>query len=147
MKKPKLIIRILAILIVAVSLCALISYYIKAELINNTIMIMCDSSLNALKSSINEKEELSKEVSETLAKSDELSKAILAKNEDKINTTLMKLLYENRFDVEHITITDADGNVILRSYNDEKGDSVINQVNISEALKGNITTTISEGPF
>lgn len=147
MKKlgSKLIISILAMLIVAVSLCALISYYSNAELINNTLMVMCDSSLNALKSSINEKEELSKEVSETLAKSDELSKAILAKNEDKINTTLMKLLYENRFDVEYITITDDEGYVILRSFNDKKGDSIINQDNISEALKGNITTTIAEG--
>ena len=59
----------------------------------------------------------------------------------------MKLLYENRFDVEYITITDDEGYVILRSYNDKKGDSIINQVNISEALKEILQQPSLKEPF
>jgi len=147
MKKigTKLTVRILLMLTVAVLLCTFISYFNNEKIMDDTLNDLCDNSLNVLELSIAGQEEQSKTIAETLAKDDELSKAISANNSERISKTLSELVYENRFNVEYITITDADGNVILRSYNDEKGDSIINQSNVSEALKGNITTVTAEG--
>ena len=147
MKKigTKLTVRILLMLTVAVLLCTSISCFNNEKLMDDTLNDLCDNSLNVLELSIAGQEEQSKVIAETLSKDDELSKAISANNSERISKVLSELVFENRFNVKYITITDADGNVILRSYNDETGDSIINQSNVSEALKGNITTVTAEG--
>ncbi len=147
MKKlgTKLTVRVLLMLTIAVLLCTAISYFSNKKLMDDTLNDLCDNSLNVLDLTIANQGAQSKTIAETLSKDDELSKAISANNSEGVSKILSELVYENRFNVEYITITDADGNVILRSYNDEKGDSIINQSNVSEALKGNITTVTAEG--
>lgn len=47
--------------------------------------------------------------------------------------------------VDFITVTDSQGNVIARTHSDKAGDSVVNQTNISMALSGETTTHIDIG--
>ncbi len=47
--------------------------------------------------------------------------------------------------VEFITVTDAKGIVIARSHSDKRGDSVLDQFNVEEGLKGKTSFGIEEG--
>jgi methyl-accepting chemotaxis protein len=44
-----------------------------------------------------------------------------------------------------ITIADKSGNVVARGHSDQKGDSVINQINVKKALSGEVSTGIEAG--
>jgi methyl-accepting chemotaxis protein len=44
-----------------------------------------------------------------------------------------------------ITIADKNGNVLARGHSDQKGDSVLNQVNVKKALAGEVSTGVEEG--
>lgn len=147
MKKigTKLTVRILLMLTVAVLLSSSINYLSSTRTIDRVLGDLCDNSLNILDVTVTNYIPKSKEIAETLGRSDELSKAISLKDSEKIEKIMSELVYENKFDVEYITITDTNGDVIVRSYNDEKGDSILNQSNVSEAIKGNVTTVIAPG--
>lgn len=66
------------------------------------------------------------------------------KNSDKILESLKSALANS--DIEFVTVTDEKGNVLARTHAPEKkGDSVLNQTNVKNALEGKINSQIEEG--
>ncbi|MDR1194674.1 MAG: methyl-accepting chemotaxis protein [Peptococcaceae bacterium] len=54
--------------------------------------------------------------------------------------------FDERMDIEFVTVADAEGTVLARSHEpDNFGDSVINQKNVAAALTGSAYTTIEQG--
>jgi methyl-accepting chemotaxis protein len=51
----------------------------------------------------------------------------------------------DRESLDFVTISDKDGNVIVRSHSDKKGDSVANQTNVRKALAGEASVGLEEG--
>lgn len=73
-----------------------------------------------------------------------VTKAIEEKNSDKILNDLKDILKESN--VEFVTVTDEKGNVLARTHEpDKKGDNVLNQVNVKNALEGKANSQVESG--
>ncbi|WP_415518145.1 MAG: methyl-accepting chemotaxis protein [Desulfovibrio aminophilus] len=53
--------------------------------------------------------------------------------------------YMKRHGAEFITVADTEGNVVIRAHSEKKGDSVLKQVNVQKALKGELNVGIEPG--
>ena len=74
--------------------------------------------------------------------SPDIINSILNEDEELLRNTL----YNYREDMDVITLCDADGNVLMRTHNDQKGDNVMSQKALSVALKtGMGVATIEKG--
>ncbi|MDR1705337.1 MAG: methyl-accepting chemotaxis protein [Clostridiales bacterium] len=74
----------------------------------------------------------------------DISVAIKTNNREKLQELLLATL--NTYGVTYYTVADAEGNVILRSYDfDNYGDSVLSQQNVKDALEGKYSTYIESG--
>ncbi|GEA31993.1 methyl-accepting chemotaxis protein [Clostridium diolis] len=79
-----------------------------------------------------------------LALNPRIIKGIENKDSQEIFNDLKDILKD--LDVEFVTITDEKGNVIIRSYEpDKKGDSILNQANVRNALAGKLNSQVESG--
>ena len=70
--------------------------------------------------------------------------AVERKDTDKI-LTVMKTVTQNS-DIEFITITDEKGIVLARTHEpSKKGDSVLSQTNVRQALSGKVNSQVGKG--
>ena len=79
-----------------------------------------------------------------LAVNPDIARAVEAKDTAQVLAITGRILKDNSID--SVTISDNNGVVIARLHEPaKKGDSVTNQKNVSEALKGNVTAAIEQG--
>ena len=70
--------------------------------------------------------------------------AVADRDKDGIISAIMSSGFSHY--VDFFTVTDAEGIVLARTHEHEKfGDSVVNQMNVREAINGNVRTYIEEG--
>lgn len=72
-----------------------------------------------------------------------VAKAVEEKNDDAILAILKPLAKVNNLDF--VTVADAAGNVIVRTHEDKKGDSVASQKNVQLALQGEASSFVESG--
>ncbi|MCL2254499.1 MAG: methyl-accepting chemotaxis protein, partial [Lachnospiraceae bacterium] len=113
---------------------------------NMIIQLTAKEAAAANVSLIKEIETLQKEClsrAKIIAYSNDVIDAILSNDSELLKEKLM--LYGSD-DLDVVTICDADGNVIVRMHNDQKGDSILNQKAIAETLKtGNAYSSVERG--
>ena len=79
-----------------------------------------------------------------LAENPEVAKAVEAKDSAAVLAIMQRICKD--IPVDSITISDQKGIVIARTHDPgKKGDSVLGQNNVREALKGNVTTGVESG--
>ena len=79
-----------------------------------------------------------------LAANPDVARAVEARDTAQVLAVMGRILKDNPID--SVTISDANGVVIARLHEpNKKGDSVTNQMNVREALKGNVTAAVESG--
>lgn len=97
-----------------------------------------------LNEKITELKKESMDVGTQLSLNPVVTKAIEEKNSDKILNDLKDILKGSS--VEFVTVTDEKGNVLARTHEpDKKGDNVLNQVNVKNALQGKVNSQVEAG--
>lgn len=97
-----------------------------------------------LNDKITELKKESMDVGTQLSLNPVVTKAIEEKNSDKILNNLKDILKGSN--VEFVTVTDEKGNVLARTHEpDKKGDNVLNQLNVKNALKGKVNSQVEAG--
>lgn len=97
-----------------------------------------------LNEKITELKKESMDVGTQLSLNPVVTKAIEEKNSDKILNDLKDILKESN--VEFVTVTDEKGNVIVRTHEpDKKGDNVLNQLNVKNAIQGKANSQVEAG--
>ena len=110
------------------------------RLITNMLTESCETGVETLSEKI---EELKKEtvfIGNSIAGNSQFRQALNKKDEN-----LLKQLCQQQIEQSYVNamiITDSLGNVILRTYNEQKGDNISSQESISEAMKGTIFTSV-----
>ena len=85
-----------------------------------------------------------KEKAVLLAANQDVVKAVEARDTEQVLQVMSRLLKD--IPIDSVTISDANGVVIARTHEPaKKGDKVINQKNVSEAIKGNVTSATESG--
>ncbi len=102
-------------------------------------------ALNNMQSIIEDEEIDSKKAAAGIAKNADVILAVSNKNSSQLKAAVLQAIEESELDVDFVTVTDTQGVVIARTHSDKTGDSIINQKNISLALKGETTTHIDLG--
>lgn len=121
-----------------------ISRTIIQNVLNSDIKISTEEKADAYGELIEEKKITAVNNIKWLEGSNRLIKAVQQNNREDI-IELGKQAMSN-FEMDYFVITDTNGNVIARAHEPEKfGDSIIKQVNIEKALKGETTVGIEEG--
>ncbi len=147
MKKigSKLVVFIMITLAVAVSSSSLIIYLGMKNVIDESTLNQCKSSILVLKDKIDKMGEDSKTISETLATDEGLIKEVEAKSWTGVRSSLTEAIKLHGFNATNVTVTDEKGTVIARMHDDKKDDSVTNQSNVADAILGKTTTVIAPG--
>ena len=78
-----------------------------------------------------------------IVRRDDFQKAVAEKNIAVLDPILKEM--DERSPIDMITLSDAEGNVILRSHSDRKGDSVARQLNVRRSHEGKPLTVGYEG--
>ncbi len=93
---------------------------------------------------INELKDDSLKIANQLAINPTVIKAVETKDTQKILNDLKPIVESCK--IEFITVTDENGDVLARTHEPEKkGDNVLNQENVQDALKGNANSKIESG--
>lgn len=97
-----------------------------------------------LSDKINELKNESMNIGNQLSFNSTVIKLVEEKNSDELLNEL-KIILKNS-NVEFVTVTDEKGNVIVRTHEpDKKGDSVINQANVKNAILGKSNSQVESG--
>ncbi|MFT8348481.1 methyl-accepting chemotaxis protein [Clostridium saccharoperbutylacetonicum] len=97
-----------------------------------------------LSDKINELKNESMNIGTQLSFNSTVIKLVEEKNSDKLLNELKIILTNSN--VEFVTVTDEKGNVIVRTHEpDKKGDSVINQANVKNAISGKANSQVEGG--
>ncbi|WP_459479482.1 methyl-accepting chemotaxis protein [Clostridium saccharoperbutylacetonicum] len=97
-----------------------------------------------LSDKINELKNESMNIGTQLSFNSTVIKLVEEKNSDELLNEL-KIILKNS-NVEFVTVTDEKGNVIVRTHEpDKKGDSVINQANVKNAILGKSNSQVESG--
>ena len=85
-----------------------------------------------------------KEKAVLLAANQDVVKAVEARDTEQVLQVMSRLLKD--ITIDSVTISDNNGVVIARTHEPaKKGDKIINQKNVSEAIKGNVTSAVEPG--
>lgn len=116
---------------------------IKNEL-NSNIKMTTEEKSKSLEYIIDEKKGRAVNAVKWFENSEVLIKAISENNREDIIALGKKAI--NNFGLDYWVVTDINGKVIARAHEPDKfGDSIINQANIQNAIKGDTTVGIEEG--
>lgn len=101
-------------------------------------------SIKVFEGKITDMKKSSLSMGEQLALNPDVISAVNSKDTEAILKTLEPLVSNS--DMDFITVTDEKGIALARTHDKEKkGDSVINQLNVKEALKGNANFQVESG--
>lgn len=80
-----------------------------------------------------------------MAAYNEVSEAVENKSSNDVKRAVEKVISDSELSVDFVTVTDKTGTVIVRTHSEKKGDSVLKQLNVSDALNGKVTSQIEQG--
>ncbi len=142
--KTKLIAFVCVLLtVISVSVLGSVLYFVT-DYVDSTVAIQASSGVAGLHNLLEESKKEMKSQAVLLAAHPEVVKAVESKDTAQVLAVMTRILKDNPID--SVTISDEKGIVIARTHEPgKKGDSVANQVNVREALKGNATAGIEPG--
>lgn len=137
---------ITAIGIVLTTTVALFTTYAKLSgLVDISIQDHVEDFMETFKVTIDGLLEDTKTAATNLSGYEKVVKALEDNNTDELYNSVDYYYKLSCMKTDNITITDEKGTVIMRYYNDEKGDSMAELDYIKKAMNGELTSDISEG--
>ncbi|MGN0607482.1 MAG: methyl-accepting chemotaxis protein [Oscillospiraceae bacterium] len=121
------------------------TYENLSKISKNLMLSHCEESIFRLESKFDDMLESAEKISVGLAEYSQLVEAVESGNEDKIYDAVEEYCSINHSDTEYITILDDKGTVIMRYYDDEKGDSMAEHSYIKTALSGTTSSAVETG--
>lgn len=142
--KTKLIVFI-CVLLTSISLSVLGSVlYFVTDYVDSTVAIQASSGVAGLHNLLEESKKEMKSQAVLLASHPEVAKTVEIKDTAQLLAVMTRILKDTPID--SVTISDEKGIVLARTHEPgKKGDSIANQINVREALKGNATAGIEPG--
>lgn len=132
--------------ILATTTSAVLTMFIGNQIIINDILEAdTHTALDALIEKTENDKLKATDLVQSLASDNLLREAILAGDHDEIVESMKVSSSNFSSNTDFIIVLDADGNVLARNYNNEYGDSLINQHSISEAMTGKTASYIESG--
>ncbi len=102
-------------------------------------------AMNAITYKTDKMKSSSLEYTKKMSTSTEFINAVEVRDKEKIVKLAKEILMDMGGDTDFITITDTEGNVIVRAHSDKAGDSLFSQKNIKLALSGSSVSCIEKG--
>ncbi|AQS59585.1 methyl-accepting chemotaxis protein [Desulforamulus ferrireducens] len=142
--KNKLTIFIILIVLLAVALTVGPTTYICSNITKNILLDHSKEGMEGLAKTIEDRRNQATLQASLLAEYPGVAQAMEEKNADRLLTILTPLVKASGLDF--VTVADTEGNVIIRTHEPEKkGDSVLNQMSVQMALKGETSSFIEPG--
>ncbi len=132
------------IIVVAVVVILITATIIFSGFMDENISSAIETYSNVTDNAFNDLWGASKTSANLLAGDDEMQAALAGGDREAVLKRAQEL--QKQGEVGFVTITDADGDVLVRTHNTEKyGDSVAKQKNVAAALQGDEITTVEPG--
>ncbi len=141
--KTKLISSMVVLTLLAIVATLVPALYLLTEYNNEITTEQVNESMKGLTTTLEDYKENALNFGAVMASNPNVIKAIKNKDADAILNDVAPLLKKAKIDFA--TITDETGKVIVRTHETTKGDSVVKQDNVKNALKGNAFSAIESG--
>lgn len=149
MKKQKIGSKLITMSVVSVFAASTVvfaaTYHNLSKVSKNLMTSHCEESIFRLEAKLDNMLSASEKMAEGLAEYPDLISAVDSGNEDKIYDAVDSYYHLSRSDTEYMTILDDKGTVIMRYYDDKKGDSMAEHSYIKNALAGTSSSAIETG--
>ena len=132
-------------MVLAALVSSMFIFFSIKSVLDDSLLTQCNTALRVLNSRTQTLSEETKLIAETLSADAYVIASVIKKDWTSVRNALDRAMTTNGFKIRNITVTDDAGIVIARLHSDDQGDSVINQPNVSGALKGETTSIISKG--
>jgi len=141
--KAKLILFTVLLTLVAIVATLAPALYLLTEYNNDIATEQVNTSMTGLTATLEDYKQNSLNFGAIMASHPAVIKAIKDKDADAVLLEMVPLLKQAKIDFA--TITDETGRVIVRTHEPKRGDSVLNQDNVKNALKGTAFSAIESG--
>lgn len=141
--KGKLILFAVLLTLMAIATTLASALYLLTEYNNDIATEQVKESMQGLIATLEDYKHNALNFGSVMASHPGVIKAIKAKDADAVLQELGPLL--KRANIDFATITDETGKVIVRTHEQKKGDSVVNQANVKNALSGTAFAAIEPG--
>ncbi|WP_378956521.1 methyl-accepting chemotaxis protein [Pelosinus sp. sgz500959] len=141
--KAKLILFTVSLTLLAIVATLVPALYLLTEYNNNVATEQVKESMNGLTTTLEDYKKNSLNFGAVIASHPGVIKGIKTKDADTVLQEIVPLL--KRANIDFATITDETGKVIVRTHEKTKGDSVVNQANVKNALTGTAFAAIESG--
>ena len=143
--RSKLVVFVVALLVVVAGATLGAVLYFFTDYADSSAKEQARSGVEGLHNLLEESKNDMKAKAVMLAANPDVARAVEARDTAQVLAIMEKILKEAPID--SVSISDNQGVVIARVHEpSKKGDSIAKQKNVSEALKGNVTSAIEPGP-
>ena len=143
--RSKLVVFVVALLVVVAGATLGAVLYFFTDYADSSAKEQARSGVEVLHNLLEESKNDMKAKAVMLAANPDVARAVEARDTAQVLAIMEKILKEAPID--SVSISDNQGVVIARVHEpSKKGDSIAKQKNVSEALKGNVTSAIEPGP-
>ena len=143
--RSKLVVFVVALLVVVAGATLGAVLYFFTDYADSSAKEQARSGVEGLHNLLEESKNDMKAKAVMLAVNPDVGRAVEARDTAQVLAIMGKILKEAPID--SVSISDNQGVVIARTHEpSKKGDSIAKQRNVSEALKGNVTSAIEPGP-